>query len=544
MYNLAQVNLSCLYNLFSSFAVIEVPGSLAAPMANIMMILCFASVAFAMPGSQKRRLERAGAEADGTDPGAGASSSSAPRGSLRRRLDRASQGASSAAERPSPLAGTLMKQWASGQLSSAKVQEIAEAATASNAEGVGGLSSAGPSGRHPQNLQRSLLRMFGRPSGAPDFTWVRVPTSTGHALHPVFLPHQFFGELFHHAASQWMQAVRGPEGMAGEFWKAIRDSSIVAHHRHLNNNFLHKTIPIGLHGDGGSFSHQDQVLVMSWNSICGSLGGSGFGKRFIYTIVRKQGTTPATLEVLWKVLSWSMNVLLTGITPAEDWEQRAMQGGGEWIAAGWRASLIQIRGDWEFYANTLGFPHWGRDDNMCWMCAATGVGKLAWRNFAGSAPWRATRRSHRSWLAGLRNEGKSTPVLFALILGLSLGCLMVDVLHAVDLGVTAHIVGNVFAFCIRQNVWGAGTIEKNTACLHAEIDSWSKAQKVSAKLQGELKWNRIKTESGFPKIESESSSYQNISRFRFQPRQAPLPVGSAHRCGCPAPCRILLPDCF
>ena len=123
-----------------------------------------------------------------------------------------------------------------------------------------------------------------------------------------------------------------------------------------------------------------------------------------------------------------------------------MHGGGEWIAAGWRASLIQVRGDWEFYANTLGFPNWATADGMCWMCRATTDERLTWRNFASTAPWIATRRSHRSWIEELCAEGKPVPVLWERVRGLSLGCLMVDVLHCVDLGVTAHIIGNIFAF--------------------------------------------------------------------------------------------------
>ena len=100
-----------------------------------------------------------------------------------------------------------------------------------------------------------------------------------------------------------MSSVRGPEGLAGEFWKAMADTSIVENHNHLNPKYIEKTIPIGLHGDGGSFSKQDSLMVISWNSISGALGGSGFGKRFLYTIVRKRDMTDATLEAPYSVFS-------------------------------------------------------------------------------------------------------------------------------------------------------------------------------------------------------------------------------------------------
>ena len=64
--------------------------------------------------------------------------------------------------------------------------------------------------------------------------------------------------------------------------------------------------------------------------------------------------TSTTLDELWRVFGWSTNALLTGITPRQDYMQKAIDG-GEWIADGLRAALIQLRGDSDFYVVSLGF---------------------------------------------------------------------------------------------------------------------------------------------------------------------------------------------
>ena len=150
------------------------------------------------------------------------------------------------------------------------------------------------------------------------------------------------------------------------------------------------TVPLGVHGDGGSSSKQDSLFVLSWSSLV--TAHAGFAKRFPFTIIRKKDMTSTTLDELWRVFGWSTNALLTGITPRQDYMQKAIDG-GEWIADGLRAALIQLRGDWEFYAVSLGFPNWSKSEEMCWLCCASNIiDRLRVHNFGHDAPWRDTRR--------------------------------------------------------------------------------------------------------------------------------------------------------
>ena len=173
-------------------------------------------------------------------------------------------------------------------------------------------------------------------------------------------------------------------------------------------------------------------------------------------MIRKNDLTDETLDALWEVFGWSMNVLLSGILPERDWSGNDVPSGGRYVAEGWRGSLIQIRGDWEeFLCSAFGFPYRNAAGNMCWMCSASNaVGRLLWTAVGDSAGWRATRRTHAACVAELLAQRRPVNPLFSVVIGLLLSCVMVDVLHCMDLGITAHVVANVFMRCIKKRALG------------------------------------------------------------------------------------------
>ena len=44
---------------------------------------------------------------------------------------------------------------------------------------------------------------------------------------------------------------------------------------------------------------------------------------------------------------------------------------------------------------------------MCWMCGASADGPLSFADCSPTAPWRAARRTHESYVGELEAEGKS-----------------------------------------------------------------------------------------------------------------------------------------
>ena len=111
------------------------------------------------------------------------------------------------------------------------------------------------------------------------------------------------------------------------------------------------------------------------------------------------------------------------------------------MAEGWRLACVQLRGDWECLANVVGLPNWSHAGNMCWMRGASNSDvALKWQDAGSGAGWRGTRRTQESWKAEM---GGKLPILFLLTIGLTISCVMVDTLHAVDLGAAPRVLGGV-----------------------------------------------------------------------------------------------------
>ena len=89
----------------------------------------------------------------------------------------------------------------------------------------------------------------------------------------LFLPHEFLGRIYHNAPTVWSKHIRGPDGVAASFWRALEGSPVIAGHPWLNPKYLHQTLPLGMHGDAGAISKNDSLMVISWNSSLERLEG-------------------------------------------------------------------------------------------------------------------------------------------------------------------------------------------------------------------------------------------------------------------------------
>ena len=318
-------------------------------------------------------------------------------------------------------------------------------------------------------------------------------------LHPFLLPHMWFAALFAQLPSWWNTAIRGPVTAAQEYWNNVRQTDFFKSHPGLTEDELHRTIPIGMHGDGGAFSHQDSLFVLTWNSLIGS--GMTRATRFLMTIVPKSEMVPETMPAIMAILVWSFNSMLTGIEPLFAHDGEALKGPFKFLANKWKACLAQLRGDWEFFAmpSFLAFPKWNEVGRMCWKCLAVGNNEdpMKYSRFDKLAPWRSTKQTHEKYLAGLRLAGILVPVLF-MCLGFRIECVMADVLHCVDLGIASHIVGNIFRCCIHNHVF-ASNIPDSIKVLDALLIKWQKDNRIDNKYKGHLTVDRIRTSGHWPK---------------------------------------------
>ena len=105
------------------------------------------------------------------------------------------------------------------------------------------------------------------------------------------------------------------------------------------------------------------------------------------------------------------------------------------------AALLQVRGDWSWLKQLFGFPSWA-SKQICWRCHA-GTEDHPWWHFGKTATWRNHRCSSAEFFQRQRQQGIDPSPLFGLP-GFLLIMVCIDVLHALDLGVTQDLLGNVF----------------------------------------------------------------------------------------------------
>lgn len=468
-------------------------------------------------GGIRKRLGLDDAQPSNPTPSTSASASSHDFGgsSVRRRvgLSGASSSASSSAVNPvdGPLVKTIKRKWAKGRLSSVEVEEIFRSATAQGAEDLPQMSSS----NHPQNLQRSLLAAFGQPVGSPKIVWKTIPTSMGDVPHPFILPHSFFSALHTEKRAFWNRTVRGPVGAAARFWKNMEGTAFHVHHPGLAEVDPNRLIPLGLHGDAGAYSHQESLFVFTWNSLLGE--GSTLSTRFLMTVLNKSQIVEGTLEAIESLLAWSFNVALTGVDPAVDERGRALPSNNSYLAGGWKGVLTKVRGDWEFFFSVFKIPNWNNVDRMCFLCLAMGAEnhRLRYSRTDAGAPWRGTRVTHESFLAYVETHGLTLSGWFKWVLGLRVECLMIDVLHCVDLGVFAHVLGNIFFECMSLNIWGTN-IDDNVKGLEVAMKAHYKTHKTKNLFPKKLKAEHIRTSGGWPKFKAKAAVVRSLAKFSVE----------------------------
>ena len=151
-----------------------------------------------------------------------------------------------------------------------------------------------------------------------------------------------------------------------------------------------------------------------------------------------------------------------------------------YLAAKYKAILTHIRGDWEFHASAFSLPKWNNVARMCCLCRATGTEghELSYGRCDREAPWRSTRVTHESWRSELLDNGQELPSLFRYTRGLRIESIVIDSLHTAELGITAHVLGNIFQLWINARVFGA-TVDANVKNLASDLDSARRRQIVS-----------------------------------------------------------------
>jgi hypothetical protein len=261
--------------------------------------------------------------------------------------------------------------------------------------------------------------------------------------HPVLLPHEIIEYLVHTGKAS-VEDLANLDARGDQKLGEMRHVFCVAHGVPEST-----CIPLGFHGDGVPFQksthNNSSTEVYSWNFLC-----DRDGKRFLFANIHKEFLCKCgcagrcTMDALFAVFVWSMQVLLGGFHPRHRHDGGPLQPTRKKLAGkklGFQGVLLQARGDWAWYNQVFQFPSWC-SGQLCWRCKATQHGRLAYWKCGPRAAWRFTRYTTGEFLALQVGMGLKPSPLFSCP-GFTTDHICIGALRCLDLGITQDIIGNM-----------------------------------------------------------------------------------------------------
>ncbi|CAE7224502.1 unnamed protein product [Symbiodinium sp. CCMP2592] len=267
-------------------------------------------------------------------------------------------------------------------------------------------------------------------------------------------------------------------------------------------------VALGIWGDGVPITRDrtQSAEVLSLNILSHSQRGA---LRFPLALMQKHLMLKEfTWDAVLSIMAWSFAFLAAGISPS------SRHDGTAWLPSDKarrarsglqlpRAFLIQVRGDWAFYKQTLYMPAWNRKDGCCWLC---NIKPSELHMVAPNSPWMHNRKSH--WDAVCEMPRKS-PLLGSPFF--SLAMCQLDWLHIVDIGVALEFQGSLFHYVCLKKLRG----NLQVACREVffMIKEYYSANNVGSQL-GELKPTMLKGKGKpYPKLRAKAAESRALVPF-------------------------------
>ena len=286
----------------------------------------------------------------------------------------------------SELANKLLFLWARGTLSATLIRELADCAIQDGAQhrDLVAIAQTGNWGAQPGNVHKQIMGHFCSNVLIAEPHDVQVPCT-----HPktskdavekasVFLPHMMFSKLGHNYPIVFYQLFSFGKGKLREFWEGVAktgDDKLIGHPMTLEKGWEDLNTPLFVHGDGVEYANTDNLMVFSWGSLLSSL--TTLLSHWLLACFPKSCGKKETWEVIWKHLQWSFQALASGRHPTTCPNGKPLEKGSAFYPyrgqllhpKGFKGVLWSVIGDHEFFANTLGLPHWA-SHWPCWECDA------------------------------------------------------------------------------------------------------------------------------------------------------------------------------
>lgn len=276
-----------------------------------------------------------------------------------------------------------------------------------------------------------------------------------------------------------------------------------------------RLVGLGLWGDGApcNWDRTETIDVFTFNLP--GLTGACRKMRILFTgISRKHVVTSNTFHDMMEVLSWSLRCLAGGFYPTERHDRspwlptdgkRSRLGGKP---LGVQGALLEVRGDWKFMKECFNFPAWNTESGICWQCICT-PGTL--REVGRDAPWRQNRLSHWDVLRKIRSNGLTVSPLFTAP-WVTTSLFRPDWLHAVDQGVAADFIGNVFWHLVKYRLLPGNTEQARCVDLWRRVQEFYVSQGVSDRLQN-LTLGMLCKKKGSPKLRCSAAQCRALVPF-------------------------------
>ena len=131
----------------------------------------------------------------------------------------------------------------------------------------------------------------------------------------------------------------------------------------------------GLHGDGvpNNYDRTESCHVLSINLP--GVGGQFARLRIPICVLPSSKISDATMDAILEVVAWSLRHLQGGFHPVcrhdgTAWDQKTDKSRSQRHGPlGFHASLVEVRGDWDFYSKVFHFPYHSELEGVCWMCS-------------------------------------------------------------------------------------------------------------------------------------------------------------------------------
>ncbi len=344
---------------------------------------------------------------------------------------------------PHRLRANINSLFLSNEVSGERTQSLLNDAAAAGVAGVGR-----PRSTLSTNLCRDLRRRLSKQSTFPPLyeasirVWNKKRSQVQYQRVPMLLPHELVFQLFEHGEHD---ALLDQRGMGAATLDHVRRTAAKMDVR------PDSLLAVGVWQDGVpcNWDRSETLEVLSLN-LPGLSGRWRHMRLPLFVIQKSHVAKQHTFEDVFAIIAWSMRHLALGIWPRERHDdaafgtsdsQRKRRSGQDFSP---RGILAEVRGDWSMLKHTFGFPGWNEVAGCCWKCRVTPTGI---RETSSTAAWRNQRLTHADFITRQYQQSKLVSKIFSAPY-VETCIFRIDWLHAVDQGVAADFMGNLFWLCL------------------------------------------------------------------------------------------------